>query len=101
LGIVVDQSPSGSAPKGTTVQLSVSKGPKETAVPDVASQDEDSARSTLEGAGFTVTVSRETVTDPGLDGIVLNQSPTGGTKDEQRTTARMHVGTLVSVHAAQ
>jgi len=97
LGIVVDQSPSGSAPKGTTVQLSVSKGPKETAVPDVTSQDEDSARSTLEGAGFTVTVSRQTVTDPGLDGIVLNQSPTGGTKAKQGSTVRITVGQLVSV----
>ena len=74
-GIVVDQSPSGSATPGSTIQLSVSKGPKQSTVPDVTSQDEASARSTLEQAGFTVTVTRQNVTDPGLDGIVLSQNP--------------------------
>jgi serine/threonine-protein kinase len=97
LGIVVDQSPSGTAPKGTTVQLSVSKGPKETAVPDVTSQDEASARSTLENAGFTVTVVPQNVNDPGLDGIVLSQSPTGGSKAKQGSTVRITVGKLISV----
>jgi eukaryotic-like serine/threonine-protein kinase len=96
LGIVVDQSPSGSAPKGTTIQLSVSKGPKESSVPDVTSQDEDSARSTLEDAGFTVTVTRQSVSDPGLDGIVLSQSPTGGTKAKQGSTVRIVVGQLIA-----
>ena len=47
-GIVVDQSPSGSATPGSTIQLSVSKGPKQSTVPDVTSQDEASARTTLE-----------------------------------------------------
>jgi eukaryotic-like serine/threonine-protein kinase len=97
LGIVIDQSPSGSAPKGTTVQLSVSKGPKDTSVPDVTSQDENSARSTLEDAGFTVTVVRQTVSDPGLDGIVLSQSPTGGARAKQGSAVQITVGQLVSV----
>ena len=95
LGIVVDQSPSGTAPKGTTVQLSVSKGPKQSTVPDVTSQDEESARSTLEAAGFRVTVTRQEVTDPGLDGIVLSQSPTGSTKAPQGSTVKIVVGQLL------
>jgi serine/threonine-protein kinase len=95
LGIVVDQSPSGTAPKGTTIQLSVSKGPKQSTVPDVTSQDEESARSTLQAAGFKVTVTRQEVTDPGLDGIVLSQSPTGSTKAPQGSTVKIVVGQLL------
>jgi eukaryotic-like serine/threonine-protein kinase len=89
---VVDQSPSGSAPKGSTIQLSVSKGPKESTVPDVTSQDEDSARSTLESAGFKVTVQRQDVTDPGLDGIVLSQDPTPSSSAPQGSKVTIVVG---------
>ena len=95
-GIVVDQSPSGSASPGSTIQLSVSKGPKQSTVPDVTSQDEDSARSTLESAGFKVTVTRQNVTDPGLDGIVLSQNPTPNTKAPQNSTVTIVVGQLTS-----
>ena len=94
LGIVVDQSPSGSAPKGSTIQLSVSKGPKQSTVPDVTSQDEASARSTLEQAGFTVTVTHQDVTDPGLDGIVLSESPNPGAKAPKGSTVKLVVGQL-------
>jgi serine/threonine-protein kinase len=89
---VVDQSPSGSAPKGSTIQLSVSKGPKESTVPDVTSQDEGSARSALESAGFKVAVQRQQVTDPGLDGIVLSQSPNPNSKAKQGSTVTIVVG---------
>ena len=89
---VVDQSPSGRAQKGSTITLSVSKGPKTSTVPDVGSQDEGSARSALESAGFVVQVVRQDVTDPGLDGIVLNQSPRGGAKEKQGTTVTITVG---------
>ncbi len=91
-GIVVDQSPSGSAPKGSTIQLSVSKGPKESSVPDVTSQDEASARSTLESAGFKVKVQHQDVTDPGLVGIVLSQNPTGNSTAKQGSTVTIVVG---------
>jgi serine/threonine-protein kinase len=91
-GKVVDQSPSGSATPGSTIQLSVSKGPKQSTVPDVTSQDEDSARATLESAGFKVTVQRQDVNDPGLVGIVLSQNPTPGTKAPQNSTVTIVVG---------
>jgi serine/threonine-protein kinase len=93
-GVVVDQSPSGSASPGSTIQLSVSKGPKQSTVPDVTSQDEGSARSSLESAGFKVQVQRQDVTDPGLDGIVLSQNPTGGTKADQKSLVTIVVGHL-------
>ena len=61
-------------------------------VPDVTAQDEESATSTLEQAGFTVQVQRQDVTDPGLYGIVLSQSPTGGSKAKQGSTVTITVG---------
>jgi beta-lactam-binding protein with PASTA domain/predicted Ser/Thr protein kinase len=89
---VVDQSPSGSAPRGSTIKLSVSKGPKTSSVPDVTSQDEQSARDTLASAGFKVQVQNQDVTDPGLEGIVLNQSPGGGQEAPQGSTVKITVG---------
>ena len=89
---VVDQSPSGSAPAGSTIKLSVSKGPKTSSVPDVTSQDEQSARDTLTSAGFKVQVQNQDVTDPGLEGIVLDQSPGGGNQAPQGSTVRITVG---------
>jgi serine/threonine-protein kinase len=93
---VVDQSPSGQAKPGSTISLSVSKGPKTSQVPDVTSQDEQSARSTLESAGFHVVVQREEVNDPGLGGIVLSQDPTGGTKAKQGSQVTITVGHFTS-----
>jgi serine/threonine-protein kinase len=89
---VVDQSPSGSAPKGSTIKLSVSKGPKTSTVPDVTSQDEQSARDTLTSAGFKVQVQEQDVTDPGLEGIVLSQRPGGGTQAKQSSQVTIVVG---------
>ncbi|MFL5923819.1 MAG: PASTA domain-containing protein, partial [Gaiellaceae bacterium] len=95
-GIVVEQSPSDRAQKGSAITLSVSKGPKTSPVPDVTSQDETSARSTLEDSGFVVQVQPQDVTDPGLEGIVLSQNPTGGTKAKQGSTVTIVVGRLVA-----
>jgi serine/threonine-protein kinase len=95
-GIVVDQSPSGRAQKGSTITLSVSKGPKTAPVPDVTSQDEASARSTLESAGFVVQVRQQDVTDPGLVGIVLSQSPAPDAKAKQGSTVTIVVGRQVA-----
>jgi serine/threonine-protein kinase len=78
-GIVVDQDPNGgaSSSKGTTVTLSVSRGPTTAAVPDVTGQDVTVARATLENAGFRVRESLEDTDDPSLDGIVSSQDPAG------------------------
>ncbi|MDQ2910442.1 MAG: Stk1 family PASTA domain-containing Ser/Thr kinase [Actinomycetota bacterium] len=89
---VVDQSPSGSAQRGARITLSVSKGPKTSTVPDVTSQDEQSARDTITGSGFKVQVQRQDVTDPGLEGIVLDQNPTGGTQKPKGSIVTITVG---------
>ena len=92
-GIVVEQSPAGNAlvAEGTTVTLAVSKGPAESTVPDVTSQDEETARTTLEQSGFKVEVVREPTDDDTADGIVLSQDPEGGTKAPQGATVTITV----------
>jgi beta-lactam-binding protein with PASTA domain/predicted Ser/Thr protein kinase len=96
-GTVVDQSPSGSAPPGSTINLSVSKGPKLSTVPDVTSQDEESAKSALQDAGFKVQVQPQDVNDPGLEGIVLSQNPTGDTQAKQGSTVTIVVGRFAAL----
>src|SRR5438105_4910014 len=90
--IVVAQQPTGTAAPNATIMLSVSKGPKETMVPDVTSQDEGSAKATLRAAGFKVSVQRQDVGDPGSDGIVLSQDPVGGTQAPHGSTVTIVVG---------
>ena len=92
---VVRQDPTGSAAPNATVTLFVSKGPKQSTVPDVTNQDVDSATSTLQSAGFKVTVQRQDVQDPGLDGIVLSQNPTGGTRADHGSTVTIIVGRYI------
>jgi len=41
-----------------------------------------------------VNVVKQDVQDPGLDGIVLSQTPTGGTKAPQGSTVTITVGQL-------
>jgi eukaryotic-like serine/threonine-protein kinase len=96
---VIDQDPGAGADlaRGGTVTLFVSKGPKQATIPDVTSQDEDSATQTLEGSGFSVDVQDQDVTDPAQDGIVLSQDPPGGKKAKPGTTVTIVVGRLVPV----
>jgi serine/threonine-protein kinase len=60
------------------VTLTVSSGPQRMDVPDVAGLDEDSARQQLVAAGFQVEVTDEPTADAAQDGLVLRQSPSGG-----------------------
>jgi serine/threonine-protein kinase len=96
-GIVVDQDPNGGTEgsRGSTVTLSVSKGPTTSAVPDVTSQDVSIAQTTLEAAGFRTRVVLETVDDPTLDGIVISQDPVGGTQAKPNTLITLFVGRYV------
>jgi serine/threonine-protein kinase len=95
---VVAQSPAAntSAGKGTTVTLNVSKGPTTSAVPDVTSEDQQQATSDLKASGFNVTVTQQDTNDPTQDGIVLSQSPKGGTQAKPGTTITIVVGHLVT-----
>jgi serine/threonine-protein kinase len=93
-GIVVDQEPSGgsSGSRGTTVTLSVSRGPSTAAVPDVTTQDVTIARATLESAGFRVREVLEDTDDPSFDGIVTSQDPAGGAQAAPGSLVTLFVG---------
>ena len=93
---VIAQSPTGgvAAPAGSTVTLSVSLGPPATPVPDVTSTDQSSATATLQAAGYVVKVVTQSTTDPGQDGIVLSQSPSGGATAKPGATITIFVGSL-------
>ena len=75
--------------------LYVSKGPSTSTVPDVTSQDEASARATLEQSGFVVNVQNQDVTDPSQDGIVLDEIPAGNTQAKPGSTVTIVVGRLL------
>ena len=91
---VIGESPSGNSlvANGSTITLSVSKGPKTSAVPDVTSLDLATAVSTLHDSGFKVTIAKTDTSDPAQDGIVLNQTPAGGTQAKPHTTVAITVG---------
>ena len=96
--VVVDQDPNGNslAAKGSTVTLTVSKGPTTTSIPDVTSSDEATARSTLEASGFKVKVVDQDTDDPTLEGIVISQEPTGASQAKPGATVTIVVGRFVS-----
>ena len=95
---VIDQSPAAgqSVGKGSTVTLTVSRGPKTTPVPDVTSTDVGSAEQTLQASGFRWHVTYQDVTDPSQDGVVLGQTPSGGTHSAAKTRVELAVGRLAS-----
>jgi serine/threonine-protein kinase len=101
-GVVIAQTPTAGsqAPAGSTVTLTVSRGPVTAAVPDVTRITVADAQALLEEAGFESTVVPEDVTDPSQDGLVLSQDPPGG-QAERGTTVTLIVGRLVSTPAQE
>ena len=84
------------APKGSTVTLTVSKGPTKKPVPEVTTLDKDTAISTLQASGFKVKVVPQDTTDPGAENIVLDQSPAPNTSANPGTVVTIFVGRLVA-----
>jgi serine/threonine-protein kinase len=76
---VIDQSPTGNTlvTQGTTITLTVSKGPPTVQVPDVTNQDADTAKATLVAAGFKVKVLSTDTQDATQDNRVVAQDPAG------------------------
>ncbi len=93
--VVASDPPAGTAvPPGSIVTLSVSKGPKSTAVPDVTSYSQADAQATLASAGFSVAVTGNPTTDPALDGVVISQQPGGGSQVKPGAKVTIIVGRL-------
>jgi beta-lactam-binding protein with PASTA domain len=80
--------------KGSKVQLSVSRGPNATTavVPDVIGQDQQTATTTLQSAGFRVQVIMVPPTDPSQSGMVIDEQPGGGTRAPEGSTVTIYVG---------
>src|ERR671919_433178 len=86
-----DPNPGVEAPVGSTVTITVSTGPEQQEVPNVVGDDEDSARQTLEDAGFRVQVEEQPTDDQDQDGLVFDQDPGGGTQADQGSTVTIFV----------
>jgi eukaryotic-like serine/threonine-protein kinase len=84
------------ASKGSTVTLFVSKGPKESMVPDVTSFIRTDAIATLRNSGFKVLVETSDVQDSSLDGIVLTETPGPGETAKPGATVTITVGHYVA-----
>ena len=93
-GLVVaqDPDPGTEKPKGETVQISVSNGPQTATVPDVLDQDQASAESELQAAGFKVRVVKQDTADPTQDGVVMDQSPAPGLEAQPGSRITIVVG---------
>ncbi len=95
--VVAEDPPAGTAaPSGSTVTLSVSKGPASTQVPDVTGSNQANAEAILTAAGLTPAVIYDPVTDPSQDGIVQSTDPAAGSPAKAGEVVTIHVGQLQS-----
>jgi serine/threonine-protein kinase len=77
-GTVIGQDPAtGNAPKGSPIDLVVSKGPPPTPVPDVTGRTQDAATAKLHHAGFSVNV-ETAFSDSVAKGRVIGTTPPTG-----------------------
>ena len=82
------------APIGSTVTVTVSKGPTQVQVPDVTTLDKDTATATLESSGFKVKIVPQDTTDPTAENIVLDQSPKSSSSAAPGSVVTIFVGRL-------
>ena len=84
-GTVLSQSPaSGTVPKGGTVTLTVSKGPKPRTVPNVVGKTEAAASTAITDLGLKVSVTKKY--DASVKaGVVISQNPASGTLEKGGT----------------
>jgi beta-lactam-binding protein with PASTA domain len=93
---VIAQNPTANSfvAEGTVITLTVSKGPKDKAVPPVEGLDVESAQAALEDAGFKVRIEYMDTEDQSLDQTVLAQDPASGTRAKPGSTVTVTVGRL-------
>ncbi len=93
-GTVISQDPGANttAVTGTNVALVVAKAPPTASVPGVEGDTAGAASSALSGAGFKVTQQTKTVTNQQNNGVVLSQTPGGGSTANKGSTVTIVVG---------
>jgi serine/threonine-protein kinase len=79
-------------PPGAIINLTVSKGPTTSTVPDVTTLSQNDAQAQLKASGFGVHIVTQPVTDPSQDGIVQTQDPPGGTQAAPDKVVTIAVG---------
>ncbi len=91
---VIRQSPSAGTKvdKGSTVTYVISTGTSSVSVPSVVDFNEAAARSTLQNAGFSVSVTTAHSSSV-ADGNVISQSPNGGSSATKGATVTITVST--------
>ena len=92
--VAATPAPGTGAPPGSTVTLSVSKGPKTIEVPDVTGVDQAQATQTLTDAGFKVATTTVPTTDPSQNGLVVSQDPTGLSQAKPGSKVTIAIGQL-------
>ncbi|HEY4975723.1 MAG TPA: PASTA domain-containing protein, partial [Gaiellaceae bacterium] len=97
-GNVTDESPAAHTNQtpGTTITLSVSKGPQTVTVPSVLGFDSTSAESTIMSYGFQYETAYRDVTDPSQNDIVQDQSPKGNKQADPNSTVTIYIGNYVA-----
>lgn len=91
-GTVMAQSVTGSAPSGTTVVITISKGPNPNAdVPSVVGKTESDAKASLQDLGFRVSVQQQASSSV-AKGTVISQSATGSAKRGSTITIVVSTG---------
>jgi serine/threonine-protein kinase len=95
-GEVISQDPGGNtkADPGSTVTIVVARAPPVT-IPNVVGSSEQDALAALQARGLEPRVSRQQVTDPAQDGIVLSQRPDAETRTTSGKPVRIVVGRYV------
>jgi serine/threonine-protein kinase len=93
-GTVLSQNPrsGGRIDAGSTIALTVAKAPSQVPVPDVTGEDAPAAIAALSGQGFVIDQQSKDVPTPDGDGVVLEQSPTGGRKAKKGAKVTIVVG---------
>ncbi|MCU1372957.1 MAG: serine/threonine protein kinase with sensor(s) [Actinomycetia bacterium] len=93
-GLVIRTDPPADStlPKGEKVTVYVSSGPSTASVPSVLDLSAADATATLRQAGFLVKQQTRAVLDPAEDGLVIAQSPDGGSDAAPGSTVTITIG---------
>ncbi len=80
------------AEEGSTVTMIVSSGSEQITVPNVLGKSSAEAKAEIEGAGLVYREGPPAPSNPGDDGRVVAQNPTGGSKAEKGAVVTVRLG---------